>query len=366
MPTLDAARSAPPAVFSAARCRRLLRGLVAAALAAALWVGLGAGPARAQDPAAGAFARLGVDARGMALGNALAANPAGDVSPYYNPALSPRASGQRLSASAALMSFDRELQFLEFTTPLGPTAGIGVGVIHAGVSNIDGRSENGTHTETLSTDEFGVLLGFGNQFADRFSLGATLKLYQADYIEEVRTARSFGLDLGASVQATERLTLGLVVNDLLAKYEWSASGSGQGGGNTDRFPTRVRLGGHHSFQGGRLQVMAEVETRITTSPREIRSISTGTPVARPRIRTEEVRQADVRGRFGVAYRLVDIFTLRAGADRVGVDGVSGLRPSAGFGLRQTLGNLRLRIGYAAVLEPYVNDAMNTATLQIYL
>jgi hypothetical protein len=68
-----------------------------------LWGGRGV-PVAGQDVAAGAFSRMGFGAKGVAVGNALVAAPSPDVSPYYNPALLPATSEQRVAASAALLS----------------------------------------------------------------------------------------------------------------------------------------------------------------------------------------------------------------------------------------------------------------------
>jgi len=319
--------------------------------------------AHAQEAGAGSFSRLGFGARGIALGNALSADPTADVSPYYNPALAAQASEQRVAASAALMSFDRELQFLEFTTPIGPTAGIGVGLIHAGVSGIDGRDANGNRTDELSTDEFNVFLSFGNRFAERFSVGATLQIYQADYADDLDAARTFAVDIGTVVDVTDHLRLALAVNDILAKYEWDGTG---GRSNTDRFPLRMRVGASYTLLDGRLQLVSEVESRTVERDlrrREIVITSTG---PRNRLVEEQRRIHDMRGRIGGRYDLVDILSVRAGIDRIGIDGTAGLRPSAGFGLEQTIGNLDLRVGYAIALEPYVRDAMNLVTIELYL
>ncbi len=340
-----------------------------ALLIVVLGVGLAVGgtpsPALGQDAGAGAFSRLGFGARGMALGNALVADASADVSPHYNPALLPSASGQRISASAALLSFDRELQFLEFTTPLGPTAGIGLSLTHAGVNDIDGRNADGVHTETLSTDEFALSLAFGNRFADWFSVGTALTLYQSDLVPEVDPVRGFGVDLGVRVQATDRLSLGGTVNDLLAKYEWDASGIG-GGSHTDRFPVRVHLGASYALLGERLRLLAEVESRSTERDRRASDILVTSGGPRQQSRTESFSLLDVRGRVGASFRLVDILEVRAGLDRIGVDGTTGLRPSAGFGVQQSVGNLDLRISYAATLEPYVRTVMNTGTVELFL
>lgn len=329
-----------------------------------LW-GLTVPSAAGQDFGAGAFSRMGFGARGIAMGNALIADPSGNVSAYYNPALAPTSTGQRVAASAAILSFDRELQFLEFTTPLGPTAGLGFGLIHAGVGDIDGRDVNGVHTETLSTDEFNIFLAFGNRFAERLSVGAALKLYQADYGDFVDQPLSFALDLGAHVTVTERLHIGASVHDLLAKYEWDAS-TPNGRSVTDEFPVRVRLGLAYAMLDERLRLVGEYESRLTEREERFRVPVATTTGPRTRIETNALLLHNGRVRLGAAYQLIDILEVRAGVDRIGVGDAEGLRPSAGFGLEQTVGTLDLTLGYAVVLEPNTRDAMNLFTLAIFL
>jgi hypothetical protein len=332
-----------------------------------LLLGGGAGlSAHGQDVAAGAFSRLGFNARGVALGNALVGTASSDVSPYYNPALLSSATGQRVSGSAALLAYDRQLQSLEFTTPLGPTAGAGLGLIHAGVSGIDGRNAAGDHTETLSTDEFALSLAFGNRFGERLSAGVSFTLYQSDVLPEADPVRGFGLGLGLAYRVSSQVKLAARVTDLLAKYEWDTS-SLNGESRTDRFPVRVLVGGSYTLLDGRVELLGELESRFVGRDRTVvdRVIPTsGGP--RQETRTESVLLHGLRGRVGASYRPIDILALRVGLDRAGVDGVDGLRPSAGFGLRQQVGELDVRLGYAVALEPYVRTAMHLGTIDIFL
>lgn len=328
-------------------------------------VGVSLSPAQGQDVGTGAFSRVGFGARGIALGNALVADASADVSPYYNPALLPSSSGQRLSASAALLSFGRELQFLEFATPLGPTAGVGVNLIHAGVNDIDGRNRDGVHTQTLSTDEFAVSLSFGNRFADRLSVGTTLTLYQADLVPRLDPVRGLGLTVGIDLKVTEQLHLAGTVNDLLARYEWDTSSLG-GRSHTDRFPVRIRVGTSYLLLNQRLRLLAEVESRYTARDRQRPGVRVTSRGPQQQVRMESFLIHDLRGRVGASYRPIDILRLRAGLDRLGVDDLGGLRPSAGFGLRHTIGTLDVRVSYAVALEPYVREAMHLGTLEIFL
>ncbi len=349
--------------FSILRIRRSARAWKLG-LAIVFLLGGATSTASAQDGAAGAFSRLGFSARGIAMGNALTASTGDDASPYYNPALAPNATGQRLSASAAVMSFDRELQFLEFTTPIGPSAGIALGLIHGGVSDIDGRDANGVRTQTLSTDEFGLFLSFGNRFADRLSVGANLKIYQSSLDDVIDEVRSFALDVGTRVEVTEALHVGVSASDLLAKYEWGQAGGGRT--NTDYFPTRIRAGVEYTLLNDRLRLLGEYESRITRRDEQQRIVVPTTRGPQTRFETETLVLHDSRGRIGASYQLHEILNVRAGVDRLGVDGPDGLRPSAGFGIDEQVGNLKVNLAYAIALEPYVNNTINLFSLAIFL
>jgi len=321
---------------------------------------------RAQDVGAGAFARIGFDARGISMGNALVADPSADVAPYYNPAHLTSVSGQQVTASAAALAFDRQLQSLAFLSPLGPTAGVGVSVINAGVSDIDGRNADGRRTETFSTDDFAASLSFGTRFAEWLSTGVSFTVYQSDIAPDVDDVEGVGIDLGARIRVTERLHLAGAVNDLLAKYEWETSSIG-GQSRTDRFPVRLRVGGSYTTENEKLKIMGELESRFQGRDREIREEVLSTSFGpQTRTRTESVQLHDVRGRLGMSARPLDSVSLRAGIDRLGTGDLDSLKPSAGFGLREDIGTLDVRISYGVALEPHVRTTMHLGTLEVFL
>lgn len=324
------------------------------------------GDAHAQS--AGGFARMGFGARGIAMSNALVADAFADGAPYYNPALAPFATGQSLEASAALLSLDRELQFLQFSTPLEPTAGIAAGLIHAGVSNIDGRDNSGYHTSDYSTDEFAFFLAFGTHLTSRLTAGLGLQLFRADYFDELEPVHSIGIDLGMTYLVTDDLRLGLAVDELLARYSWDTSDLYGSAGRTtsDRFPVRIRFGGAYRLMDGRAQVTAEYESRITSMEHRVRSVEIVGDAPLEVVNTARSSMHESRLRVGAEYRLSDIFALRGGVDRIGADALEGVTPSAGFMVEQPVGPLSVRGEYAFVLEPYSAGAMHLITLRIFL
>lgn len=326
-----------------------------------------AGAQESYAQAAGAFSRLGFGARGMAMSNALIADNSGATSPYYNPALAPFTSRQNLQASVAFLTFDRQLEFLQFASPLPPVAGVAAGLIHAGVSDIDGRSSSGFHTENHSTDEYAAFLAFGLKLGKKASMGLGLQLFRADLFDGLPVVNSIGIDLGFTVQVSESLNLGFVADDLLAKYSWDSSSLYSSGGKrtTDNFPVRLRLGASYQLMEGKARVLAEFESRTSTLEYRTREIEDIGNESIEITSVEEFTIQDSQLRIGGEFQLSAPFSIRAGVDRIG-DSFEGMRPSAGFVLAQPLGELLFWVEYAFALEPYNTGTMHVMTLRLFL
>ncbi len=337
----------------------------AAALALCL---LAAAPGDALSQNAGVVARMGFGARGISLGNALAADFSGHASPFYNPALAPLVTAQNLEASTALMSFDRQLQFLQFSTPMRPRAGIAAGLVHAGVSNIDGRDANGYHTMDHSTNEYAAFLVFGTRLTERISAGFGLQVFRADYYESLKAVNTIGIDIGVAARVTDHLHLGLVLDDLLARYSWDTSGMYGTGGRTtsDRFPRRLRIGGAYHLPRQQVRILAEYESRLTSREHRypIVRVFSGEPVEGSE--SERLLLDDGFFRAGLEWTPREEFALRAGVDRVGQDGFESARPSAGFMIEQPVGTLVVRGEYGMVIEPYDAGMAHLISLRVFL
>lgn len=319
-----------------------------------------AAPAAAQH--AGAFARMGFGARGMAMGNAVTADATGYASPYYNPALAPFLVRQSLDISAALMTMDRQLQFVQLSTPLRPRAGIAGGLVHAGVGDFDGRDRSGYHTGRFAINEYAFFVAFGVSVSRRLTVGAGLELFRSDLFSNVPAARSIGIDLGISYEVTDALRLGAVVDDLLASYTWDTSKHHSGGGKTtDRFPMRVRIGA--SYQLPRIFLSIEYESRFATMQTWRRGVDLSGGVHREVISSQDITLHEPRYRAGAEYRFMSAFAVRGGATSVARGAV---RPSAGFMVEQPVGELVIQAEYAFVLEPYALGTIHLVTLRFYL
>ncbi len=317
---------------------------------------------------AGVFSRMGFGARGVSMGGALVAERSGWTSPYYNPALAVFVPQQNLEASAALMSQDRELQFLQLSAPLPPRAGVAVGLVHAAVTGIDGRDASGQHTGELRTDEFDFFLAFGLRASEKLSIGLGMQVFRSQLYEApLRPSLAIGIDAGAVYAVSDALALGIAVDDFLARYTYDTSRIyGEGGkSTTDNFPVRLRVGG--AYTRGPLVVTAEVEARATRREQATR----GTEVRGGQLvyatTTTSFSDGGSLLRVGAEYAITPAFTLRGGVEGVGMDGIAtGARPSVGFGVEQPAGPLVLRGGYGFVLEPYGTGTLHLVTLQVLL
>lgn len=275
----------------------------------------------------GAYSRMGFGARGMGMGNATTALTTGDLVAYENPALLPWAEYRFASASFGILSLDRSLNFLAFTMPVKPAAGISLGIISSGVSGIDGRDNDGLPTGELKTSENQAFLAFGIRTKLGLSLGVTVKvLYYHLYTD--MTSLTAGVDLGAYYPVTEDLAVAATVRDINSKYKWDSSILfGQQGSTTgDLFPTRVTIGASYRLPDSIGAVAAECEFSNART---------------------------VFGRAGLEIPVMEAVTLRAGVDRIDLkEQGNGVRPAAGFTVRRPFDTWTPSIHYTYLLEPF--------------
>jgi hypothetical protein len=300
------------------------------------------------------------------MGNAQVADVFGHGSPWYNPALAPAFADQSVEASYTFLSQDRALEYVQFLVPMKPRAGVAAGLIHAGVSDIDGRDGSGYHTSFYSTDELGGFLAFGSRVGGRAAIGIAFRFYRSDLFPDLDPATSIGVALGGTFRINESWAVGLTVDDLLSRYEWDTSdvfGSG-GRKTTDDFPVRLRLGTAYRLLENRLTLTAEYESRFESVRTVVESIDVvgGTPLVIQSTDTRTLHSASFRG--GAEYELADILRVRVGLDRIGDGSVSGIIPTAGFSIFQQLGDLGANFQYVFGREPYSLGSFHVVGIQL--
>ncbi len=293
------------------------------------------------DP--GSFSRIGLNAKGMSLGNSISALSSGDVYTYYNPALASFQNGGNISASVALLSLDRQLNVITFTTGLKPTAGLSVGIINGTVSNIDGRDGNGQHTSNLSTSENQIFFSFSNQFFDGFSIGLSLKLYYYSLYSGI-SATAIGFDVGALYKATDYLSLAFVVTDLGEEYHWDSSSlySINGSNFVSPFPHVFKVGAAYRLPMLlNTSITAEYDVASTTSLNGFKA--------------------------GLEIRPIDVIAIRGGfaaGNQANVGTVT--TPTFGFGAKVSFLGVTPEINYAYVVEPFSPYGIQTISLNFGL
>lgn len=288
---------------------------------------------------AGSFSRMGFGARGMGMGNSLGAVIDGNLVSYYNPALSAFQNGNYFQTSYSFLSLDRSLNFLNFTkkfefgksktdkTKPRSTAGVSFGIINAGVSDIDERDNQGAKHGTLSTSENQFFLSFANRFSEKLALGIGLKFYYYKLYEDI-TATAFGFDIGALYIYNSNLTFAVTLSDINSKYKWDTSSlyDIEGNSTINNFPFLMKLAAAYKLDNPNLLTTLELEHS-----------NVGTDFLR----------------IGAEYSVFEALFLRGGIDRISVGNFDiPMRPTLGFSYFKMVGNMKIGIDYAFVLEPY--------------
>jgi len=288
----------------------------------------------------GAFSRMGFGARGMGMGNAMSAVIDGSLVSYYNPAIAIFQKDNSFQASYSFLSLDRSLNFLNFTKrfSFGPSfssgdssmprgAGLSFGLINSGVSNIDGRDQDGNKTGNLSTSENQFFVSFSKGFSSKLAVGLSVKFYYYHLYSQI-SATGVGLDLGALYRLTDNFNLSLVFSDLNSAYKWDTSPIYQEQGTTtnDVFPVLEKIG--VSYTNKQIGIIADVELENSNAQTDI-----------------------LRG--GIEYNIYKGFYLRTGIDQFNLRNSDyPVNPSFGFSFFTQLGKIIVGIDYAYVIEPY--------------
>ncbi len=290
----------------------------------------------------GAFSRMGFGARGIGMGNAMSAITNGNLVSYYNPALTVFQEGNSFQTSYSFLSLDRSLNFLNFTKRFDfysskdtatinreprSTAGFSIGVINSGVSDIDGRDNNGLKTGDLSTSENQFFIGVANRFSKKLSIGLNAKVYYYKLYDEVSTT-SVGLDIGALYKVNDQFNVALMVSDINSKYEWNTGDIyGEEGTTTeDKFPLLLKIGiGYHNKETG---IIAGIDFENSNAKSNVI-------------------------RLGIEYNLYENLYLRGGVDQFDLSNQDRpAKPALGFSYFRNFGDIIIGVDYAFMIEQY--------------
>jgi hypothetical protein len=177
-----------------------------------------AASARADAGATGlAFLKLGVSARGVAMGDAMAAAVRGAAATFYNPAGLGLGSMAGQSSEFLFMHKewiqDTRTEFLGARMGFGERHTFGVSVLTTTVSDIEIRTTPGEAAGTFSSRDIGVGLSYCYAFDDGLRVGLTARyLYEQILVDD---AQGLGVDAGVQYDGIiDGMTVGAAVANI--------------------------------------------------------------------------------------------------------------------------------------------------------
>jgi hypothetical protein len=212
---------------------------------------------------AGAFLRIGLGARGTAMGNAQVATADNGFGIYYNPAGISRLKNTQVSLSYSSMSLDRQFNYVGFSVPLPPFAGAAFGWINSGVGELVGYNSIGEVSGSIDNSLNAIYGSFSlniieliqmdglaqNVRKDLLSFGIAVK-YLRESISDPDafdyTGKGFGFDFGLILQPHERLTIGYQLKDVNASLKSNTNDLfSRGIESPNKFPVSQKLGAYY-------------------------------------------------------------------------------------------------------------------------
>jgi hypothetical protein len=303
----------------------------------------------------GAFARYGFSARGIGMGNAMTSVTTGDIVGYYNPALSVFQNEHLINLSYSFLSFDRSLNFVSYTKnfklPKQNQGGAGITFswINAGVSNIDGRDNDGYHIGDYSVYENQFSFAPAIKFSDKFAAGVAFKFYYSKLFDGVKST-SLGFDFGALYKVSSRFNIGASVKDLNSKYSWNTTTLyGQNGSTTtNTFPILYTIGVSYQLPKNFGVVALDYQTAAG-------KVTQNDAVYTPKSNII---------RMGVEISPVKSLNLRAGFDKFDFnsnDKFGSANLNFGLGYQKSFKKYTIGLDYSFVLESYSARPFQTLT-----
>lgn len=207
---------------------------------------------------AGGFLRMGASARAMAMGSGFTAEIDAGFSAYHNPGSMVFTNNRQLGFSHHFLPLSRRFMAANISTPIPPSAGLGIAWISAGTDKIDGRTSSGEHTQYLSTSEDAFMISFAQRILPWFSAGLNIKIlkHQLPMNTMDLAGKGMGMDFGVFIRTEKGANLAFMVQDLNSRYHWKTDKIFERGKEyVEQFPTIYRAG--TTFHYGKVYVAAD-------------------------------------------------------------------------------------------------------------
>ncbi len=196
---------------------------------------------------AGAFLRMGLGARSIAMGNTgIAENPTA-CGAFYNPAIFGFMEGKMVGLSHSFLSLDRHVNYISFSMKVQPGAGFSISWMETGVGDLKSYNSIGQETGDINQTANAVYFSFGRTFTEKLSVGVSIKIlweFINDGTDEFDySANGVGIDLGVIYKLTDDLTLAYQLRDIKSKFKANTDKIFELGGTTiDQFPLINKVG----------------------------------------------------------------------------------------------------------------------------
>lgn len=240
----------------------------------------------ADDPRSGAFAGLQqpVGARGLGLGNALAAVADDPQALWANPAgLSHMDEyGDQAYLSGAWLGQERVDNALAYAHRFDGSGSLGLGLRQQGVGGIEAYNAQGDFLGYERSQDLTLLLAWASEVSYSFRYGLTLKGYQRQLPDQDALGGGFDLGFSFTPYLGSYATLALVLQDAGGWLQWSD-------GRVERPDPQLTLGLSDRYLDGHLLLSVQAALAVADEPA-------------------------LAGRLGAEWRLHDSFSFRAGLD----------------------------------------------------
>jgi hypothetical protein len=272
---------------------------------------------------AGAFLKLSVAARPASMGGAYIGVSDDVFGQLYNPSGTVAISQKTFASSYRVMKLDRKLGFVSFIIPTKRESCLGISWLYAGYGEVMRRNSSGLELgSTISSNEHIFGISFAKQFTPALGIGTKLGYYHKQFGEI--SANSIGINFGATLyidslmpigsmqhKPITDLKVGVVFNNLSAKYSWSSDSQELAATQDDKFPYVIGVGGSFRLFKKSLLIAGDLE--------------------------KNMEQAIV-ARFGTEYSMKNGLFLRGGLNEGTI--------TAGFGYNFMFGDKSLMFNYA--------------------
>ncbi|MCX7832820.1 MAG: PorV/PorQ family protein [Ignavibacteria bacterium] len=204
----------------------------------------------AQNDGAGntglSFLKTGINARAIAMGDAYSSISEDATSIIYNPAL--------INSGKSNVSLSHNIALVDFTSSFIGTKfvfnklGVGIGIMRAGVNDIEVRLTPGAPLEKFNSQDISINLGFSYNVYENISVGVATKfLYEKIYIDE---ASGFGFDIGTNYKK-DKFSFSFVLANIGSIDEMKNART--------KLPTLVRFGSSYQYPYKDFNFIAAVE-----------------------------------------------------------------------------------------------------------